>query len=379
VASRAPGPAGARRLLSRGDVAERRCLPGRPMAGSRLSRLAVLAHARSGLREMADAGTAPGHRLPATGPGDTDTAGCPAREHRGGQHIGCRAGQRARCLAHPARAAPVRGGVLAGARRASGLPPGLLRPVRLLRVHSLRGGLGVGAGGDRDAAAGRVLRRAHARRTVHTRPAARRAATGARVYVRLPALSVSRPVLDGGDQRRADRRLVHMGDRHGRGSSGRSRGAHGGRRPDQVRPRAARVAVPRHQAGTVALCPGARRLARRDARLAAHHLRPGPILRLDIRIPADTAGRRPPVQHLDLHAARGDRGKASARRRASPGHAGTDAACSRAGRAGARRSRRRAPARRAATPGLLVLQLPHLVLPAPHRRGHPSQVRRRGS
>jgi hypothetical protein len=43
------------------------------------------------------------------------------------------------------------------------------------------------------------------------------------------------------------------------------------------------------------------------------------------------------------------------------------------GHARARSSRRRPPGRRAAAPGLLVLQLPHLVLPAPHRRGHPSR------
>jgi hypothetical protein len=42
------------------------------------------------------------------------------------------------------------------------------------------------------------------------------------------------------------------------------------------------------------------------------------------------------------------------------------------GHARARSPRRRPPGRRAAAPGLLVLQLPHLVLPAPHR-GHPGR------
>ena len=74
---------------------------------------------------------------------------------RGGQHRRRRAGELARRLARPARTAPLRGGVLAGPRRAPDLPPGLLRPVRLLRVHPLRGHLPAGAGAARDAAARR--------------------------------------------------------------------------------------------------------------------------------------------------------------------------------------------------------------------------------
>jgi hypothetical protein len=163
-----------------------------------------------------------------------------------------------------------------------------------------------------------------------------------------------------------------MDHRRGSGASGRSRAAHGSRRPDQIPPRAARPAIPGRATGAPALRADARRLARRDARLAAHHLRPRGVPRLDVRLPADTARRRRAAQHLDLHAARGDRGTANTRRRASAARALTHGASSRAGRAAARRPRRRAPHRRAATPGLLVLQLPHLVLPAPHHRDHPS-------
>ena len=65
----------------------------------------------------------------------------PDRKCGRGQHLRCRAGELARRLAHPARTAPVRGGVLAGSQRAPDLPPGLLRPVRLLRVPPVRGGL----------------------------------------------------------------------------------------------------------------------------------------------------------------------------------------------------------------------------------------------
>ena len=85
----------------------------------------------------------------------------------------------------------------------------------------------------RDAAAGGVLRRADARRTAQARPAARRAAARASVHVRVPALPVSRPLLDGGDQRCADRRPLRMDDRRGSGAPSRSRAAHGSRRPDQ--------------------------------------------------------------------------------------------------------------------------------------------------
>ena len=119
---------------------------GRLVAGSGLPRLAVRPHARSGLRDMADAGTAPVHQLPVAGPGHTGPAARPGRKSRGGQHPGCRAGELARRLARPARTAPLRGGVLAGPRRAPDLPPGLLRPVRLLRVHPIRGHLPAGAG-----------------------------------------------------------------------------------------------------------------------------------------------------------------------------------------------------------------------------------------
>ena len=167
----------------------------------------------------------------------------------------------------------VRGGVLAGPRRAADLPPGLLRPVRLLRLHPVRGRLRVGAGAARDAAAGGVLRRADARRAMQARPAARRAAARASVRVRVPALPVPRPLVDGGDQRCADRRPVRMGHRYRSGAPGRSRAAHGRRRPDQIPPRAARTAIPGRATGPHALRADARRLARRDARLAAHHLR----------------------------------------------------------------------------------------------------------
>ena len=173
VASRASGPAGAGRLLSRGDAAQRRRLLGRPVAGSRLSRLAVRPHARSGLRGMADAGTAPVHQLPPAGRGDTDTAARPDRKCRRGQHPGRRAGELSRCLAPSARPASLRSRVLAGTGRTPDLPPGLLRPVCLLRVHPVRGclpaGAGAardgGAGSARDAAPGGVLRRGDARRT----------------------------------------------------------------------------------------------------------------------------------------------------------------------------------------------------------------------
>ena len=66
------------------------------------------------------------------------------------------------------------------------------------------------------------------------------------------------------------------------------------------------------------------------------------------------------------------RGQGGTRRRAGAARALAHGASSRAGDAAARGSRRRAPHRCAAALGLLVLQLPHLVLSAPHRRGHPS-------
>ena len=155
VASRASGPAGAGWLLSGGDAAQRRCLPSRAVAGRGLSGLAVLPDARSDLRDMADARTAPVRQLPVAGPGHPDPAARPDRKCHRGQHRRCRAGELARRLARSARTAPVRGGVLAGPRRASDLPPGLLRPVRLLRVPPVRGGLPAGAGAARDAAARR--------------------------------------------------------------------------------------------------------------------------------------------------------------------------------------------------------------------------------
>src|SRR5580693_2264105 len=190
VAGRASGPAGARWLLPRGDAAQRRSVPSRPVAGRCLSRLAVLPDARSGLRDVADAGTTPIHQFSVVGPGHTDLAARPDRKCREGQRSGCRAGELARRLARSARTAPLRRGVLAGPRRASNLPPGLLRPVRLLRVHPVRGHLPVGAGAARDAAACGVLRRADARWTAYPRPATRRAAARAGVRVRVPALPV---------------------------------------------------------------------------------------------------------------------------------------------------------------------------------------------
>ncbi len=113
-----------------------------------------------------------------------------------------------------------------------------------------------------------------ARRAAHPRPAARRAAARAGVRVRVPALPVSRSVLAGADQRCADRRPLRLGHRGGNGASGRLRAARGRRRPDQIRPRAARRAVPGHQARAQAVRADARRRAGRDDRLAAHHLRP---------------------------------------------------------------------------------------------------------
>ena len=321
---------------------------------------------------MADAGTAPIHQLPAAGPGHTDTAACQGRKCHGGQHPGCRAGELARGLARPARPAPLRGGLLAGPRRAPDLPPRHLRPVRLLRVHPVRGHLAACAGGARDVAAGGLFRRADAGRPAQARPTARRAATRTSIRVRVPAVPVSRPLPDGGNQRRADRRPLRMDHRRGDGTSGRSRAAHGGRHHDQIPPRAARLAIPGRPTGALALRADARRLARRDARLAAHLLRPRGVPRLNVRLPADTTRRRGAVQHLDLPAAPGDRGQAGTRRRAGAARAVTRGASSRAGREAARRPRRRTPHRRAATPGLLVLQLPHLVLSAAHHRDHPS-------
>jgi hypothetical protein len=58
------------------------------------------------------------------------------------------------------------GAVLAGPRRAPDLPPRLLRTLRLLRVHPVRGRLAAGTGTHRDAAACGVLRRGDARGTV---------------------------------------------------------------------------------------------------------------------------------------------------------------------------------------------------------------------
>ena len=73
------------------------------------------------------------------GLGDPDAAAGPDRKSRREQHRRCRAGELARRLASPARTAPVRFGLLAGPRRASDLPSGFLRPVRLLRVPPVRG------------------------------------------------------------------------------------------------------------------------------------------------------------------------------------------------------------------------------------------------
>ena len=168
-----------------------------------------------------------------------------------------------------------------------------------------------------------------------------------------------------------------MDHRRGSGAPGCSRAAHRRRCPDQIPPRPAGTAVPGREAGALALRADARRLARRDARLAAHHLRPGPVPRLDVRLPALAARGRRAVQHLDLRAGRGDRGKASARRRASAARTLTDGASSSAGRARARGSCRCAPHRRAATLWLLVLQLPHLVLSALHHRDHPNPTGQR--
>src|SRR3984885_1087882 len=185
VASRASGPAGAGRLYSGGDAAQRRCLTSPPVAGRRLPGLAVLPDARSGPRDVADARTAPVRQLPMAGRGHRDPAARPDRERSQGQHPGCRAGELARRLAPAARTAPVRGAVLAGPPWAPALPPGLLRPVRLLRVPAVRGGLPAGAGAARHAAARGVLRRADARWTVHPRPAARRPAARPGVHVRV--------------------------------------------------------------------------------------------------------------------------------------------------------------------------------------------------
>ena len=170
-----------------------------------------------------------------------------------------------------------------------------------------------GAGTGRDAAPRGVLRRADARRTAHPRRAARRAAARASVHVCVSLVPVSRPVADGADQRRADRRALGMDHRHG-GASRRSWPAPRRRHLDQVPPRAARLAVPGHQAGAIAVRADARRLARRDARLAAHHLGAASVPRLDVRLPVDPARRRRAVQHLDLPAAGGDRGPAGTRR-----------------------------------------------------------------
>ena len=115
VASRASGPAGARRLLRRGDVAQRPALPGRPVAGGRQPWLAVGPHGRSVARDLADAGPAPVGQLPMAGPGDNDPAARQDRKRRRGQRPGCRAGEFARRLAPAARPAPLRSRVLAGA------------------------------------------------------------------------------------------------------------------------------------------------------------------------------------------------------------------------------------------------------------------------
>ncbi len=123
AADRAPGPAGARRLFSRSDTAQRRSLCTRPVAGSGLPGLAVMPDARRCLRDMADARTAPVHQQPTAGPGDTATAARPGRKPRRQQYPGCRAGELARRMASSARPAPLRGGVLARPRRAADLPP----------------------------------------------------------------------------------------------------------------------------------------------------------------------------------------------------------------------------------------------------------------
>ena len=60
---------------------------------------------------------------------------------------------------------------------------------------------------------------------------------------------------------------------------------------------------------------------------------------------ADTARRRLAVQHLDVHAAGGDRGQADTRRRTGAARALANIASSRAGRSAARRSRRSTPHR----------------------------------
>ena len=202
-------------------------------------------HARSGLRDMADAGTAPVHQLPVAGPGDTDTAARPDRQASPGGNIPM-SGRRARS----APGACCTDCTCTG--RCPGTGPGGLRiyrpdsygPFAYYAYIPFVAVFPPAPARDRDAAAGGVLRRADARRAAHARPAARRAAARAGVRVRVPALPVPRPLLDGADQRRADRRPLRMDNRRGGGASGRSRAAHGGRRPDQVPPRAARTAVP---------------------------------------------------------------------------------------------------------------------------------------
>ncbi len=164
-------------------------------------------------------------------------------------------------------------------------------------------------------------------------------------------------------------------DHRRNGAASYPRASHGSRRPDEVRPRGARIPVPGCETWAFALRADARGLARRDACLANHHLGGEAVPRLDVRLPADTTRRRHPIQHLDLSAARGDAGKAAARSRPSAASDLTTVGSCGAGRPATGRSRHCTAHRRAATTRLLVLQLPHLVLPAPPRRGHPAAAR----
>jgi hypothetical protein len=91
-----------------------------------------------------------------------------------GQRPGCGAGQLARRLASAAWPAPARSAVLVRPWRVPDLPPGLVRPVFLLRLPPVRGHLPGRAGPDRDATAGRVFRPADPGRALYPQPPSHR-------------------------------------------------------------------------------------------------------------------------------------------------------------------------------------------------------------
>ena len=368
VASRASGPAGARWLLSHGDAAQRRCSPSLPAAGAAVC-LGWLFSRMLG----AAFGT---WRMPELRPSISS------------RWLGL-----AILILLLVRIGSVAGGNILDVGQASSL--GAWRVLHGLHLYGAvswqgPGGLQISTARTPTARSpttrtspsrlssrqrrrsfatllpAAVLRRADARWTAQARPAARRAATGAGVRVCVPALPVHRPVVDGADQRCADRRPVRMDHRRGSGASARSRACC-----------MAAAALTKFLPALLALqFLGVRRGRSRyvltlAASLAA--MLAWPLI--TSRAGSDSSTRRfgyhsatAPAAACNssiwtYHAARGDRGQGATCRRARAARALAHGASSRAGRAAGRRPCRRAPHRRAATPGLLVLQLPHLVLP----------------